>query len=206
MPLQAGGACGVQDRAARADSIGGAARPVLDVRITVVPNDSTDSLVSSEELESALSEVEVDGAIPTLDEPNSNIVPVPVQAGGGGASSGRSFNPAGVAVASKAPDKASAGKPEATQEAVAPPSGGVWAVLYRAVDLVLLVINAPFKWLGGSTRNLVGMIAIVTIITSILAMNLLPYLTPNETPITRLHDKAIAAQAAQEQPEGAPGE
>ena len=72
-----------------------------------------------------------------------------------------------------APTPVQAESPGAPQK-----SHGVGGLCYRAVDTVLWAINRPFEWLSPGARRLTGAVAIVTLVTSLLAPYLLPLLSP----------------------------
>jgi hypothetical protein len=73
----------------------------------------------------------------------------------------------------------------------------VWLV-YDGMDLALWAINRPFEWMKPETRQLTGMLGIVTIATSLLALYLLPILAPPRDAITILKEQALEAQAVLE--------
>jgi hypothetical protein len=64
--------------------------------------------------------------------------------------------------------------------------------LYRALDRGLELVNQPFKSVGPELRSLVGVLAIVTLVMSILAATLLPALLPNRTTVSELQRQAAA--------------
>jgi hypothetical protein len=51
-------------------------------------------------------------------------------------------------------------------------------VVYRTLDTALWLVNRPFNWLSPNARRLVGAIAIVTLLTALIAPYVLPLICP----------------------------
>jgi hypothetical protein len=61
--------------------------------------------------------------------------------------------------------------------------------LYRALDQALDRVNRPFERLGTEVRALVGWVALVTLVVSILAIVLMPLVLPHRDAIVFLQEK-----------------
>lgn len=67
--------------------------------------------------------------------------------------------------------------------------------VYRALDRALDRINRPFERLGDGQRALVGWVALVTLIVSVLAMALMPLVLPHRDAIVFLQEKRAQLDA-----------
>jgi hypothetical protein len=73
--------------------------------------------------------------------------------------------------------------------------GGLGRALYRLVDTLLWAINRPFEWMSPQTRQWTGLVAIVTIFTSLLALWLFPLLCPRRDALSQLTRQSAQVQA-----------
>ena len=71
-------------------------------------------------------------------------------------------------------------------------------LLYSVADSALWALNYPFSRLRPATRQLIGIAAIVTIVTSLLAHMLIPIMFPPRDAITILQDRAESVRDAVE--------
>lgn len=76
-----------------------------------------------------------------------------------------------------------------------------WSILYRMLDLILGLINRPFARLSAETRSALGLVAITTIVISVLAMLLLPRLMPPGDVYSKLERESSAARVVLEKGE-----
>ena len=76
--------------------------------------------------------------------------------------------------------------------------GCLWQAIYAAADTVLTVLNRPFEWMSPETRRLVGFLALVTVIMSLLAGTLLPYLYPTRDALTQLADQTAEVESREQ--------
>ncbi len=140
-------------------------------------------LASEAEIEAALNEAQAHAdRIPDLDDGlRPKVVTVPVEA-----------PPLPRPIPSKAPADPAAAATTPTPPAeqaldrgtsddaspAARASRGPWVgrALYWAADTLLWVLNWPFQGLSGTARQVIGLSAVATIVTSLLALFLLPML------------------------------
>lgn len=69
-------------------------------------------------------------------------------------------------------------------------------LVYRMVDRTLWALNAPFAKLDDETRNLIGWVGAVTVVTSLLAIFLLPSFLPRNDVYTTLRTRTALAHNA----------
>jgi hypothetical protein len=67
-------------------------------------------------------------------------------------------------------------------------------IVYRALDALLAAVNWPFNRMGPEARQLVGILATVTIVVSLLAAHFLPILLPPRDAISQLHQRVLQTQ------------
>jgi hypothetical protein len=72
------------------------------------------------------------------------------------------------------PAPKSADAPPEVATAVIPPQPARHRAPYAAMDGLLWALNRPFQWLSPNARQLIGLLAIVTLVISLLALLLLP--------------------------------
>lgn len=155
------------------------------------------TLASDAEIEAALAEAESE-TIPSLDD-GGGVVPVPVSFDDEAPHSTRPQEEfSGEVVATVGSGDSDAGAESDTAQS---PRRSWTHYVYVAIDMTLTAINAPFRWMPEYARQVTGLIAIVTIITTILAIALIPRLCPNRHPITDLQRMSAAVLA---EPEPAP--
>lgn len=168
---------------------------------------SSTGIVSDAEIEAALRQAEAAAeSIPSLDDGSGEkIVPIPVQAlpqvppRRSAAPSAEPATPAVAAIPAAPAAPAPAVAPPAPVAAVAEPAVALPAtaeaapvaqraspVAYRVLDTVLWALNRPFEWLSPEMRNLIGLLALATIVVSLLAVFLLPWLFPRVDLLTQL--------------------
>jgi len=91
-------------------------------------------------------------------------------------------------------------QPDTSPPESSPPGGA-----FRALDRALDAVNRPFVCLGDRIRHLIGLVAIVTIAVSILALLILPRVIPQQDAVTFLQAKrAQLDQPATTQPAAEP--
>ena len=73
--------------------------------------------------------------------------------------------------------------------AASPPAVSLMKRIWRALDAALDAINRPFGWLNDEARQLVGLVALVTLVVSIAAMILMPLLVPRRDALTLLREQ-----------------
>ena len=67
-------------------------------------------------------------------------------------------------------------------------------IVYRTIDALLATLNWPFNRMGTEARQLVGILATVTIVVSLLAAHFLPILLPPRDAISQLHQRILQTQ------------
>jgi hypothetical protein len=77
----------------------------------------------------------------------------------------------------------------------APEARGLGGAIYRLLDALLWAINRPFERMSPQTRQWTGLVAIVTIFTSLLALYLLPMLYPRRDALSQLTRQSAQVQA-----------
>jgi hypothetical protein len=94
---------------------------------------------------------------------------------------------------SSAPDTAAPAQqqPPPAEPRPALPAG---RIVYRALDALLAAVNWPFNRMGPEARQLVGILATVTIVVSLLAAHFLPILLPPRDAISQLHQRVLQTQ------------
>lgn len=158
-------------------------------------SDSSTGIVTDAEIEAALTQAETAlDTIPSLDDDSGEkIVPIPVQALPQLPQRKVAQPPPAAPVvapvvappqpaatpaeAPAAPTAAAQTAPAATVD-VATTKPGRPPLVFRLFDTVLWLLNRPFEWLSPEARGLTGILAIVTIAVSLLALVLLPRLFP----------------------------
>ena len=111
------------------------------------------------------------------------------------------------------PEAAPAPKPDAAAESakpsvptvVAPPAN----ILLWLLDKTLELINRPFHWIPQSTRSILGLAGVVTIVVSLVVLYVLPLVMTREDPISFIHNKrteqiVLPTKAPTEQPADLP--
>jgi hypothetical protein len=95
--------------------------------------------------------------------------------------------------------------PRRSSAAESPPAAGL---LWRVLDWLLAAINRPFEGLSPAARQAVGLIALVTIVLSLLAGLVLPQVLPRQDAMSYLQRVRAdaAAQVATAEPAGAAAE
>jgi len=84
------------------------------------------------------------------------------------------------------PDEPVAAEPAAV---VVAPVAPLRKRIYRAVDQALDTLNQPFGWLSDRAKMLMGWVALSTLLTSFLAILLMPVILPNRDAISFLNDR-----------------
>jgi len=148
--------------------------------------ENENAVVSEAEVEAALAEARAHAeTIPSLDDDSPAIVPVPITS---------HLRPLPRSTAEPAaPATGSATGPSAPTTAPQDVASGPEDVaathgrLYRFLDGILWALNRPFAFLGPGGRQLLGWIAIVTLIMCALALTALPRLAPRRDPLSELH-------------------
>ncbi|MGD8452335.1 MAG: hypothetical protein PVJ57_10995 [Phycisphaerae bacterium] len=165
------------------------------------------AVLTKEELDAALAEIEelVPGqdGMPSLDDgQGGHVVPIPVPTPGMPARPAAAPAP-GAAQPAPAPEQA------VTAETKAETSDGTAAtgddadrpsLVFRLLDTALKAINRPFGWLSPGVRGIVGLVAMVTIITSLVAGLLLPRLAAEQDVVSLLRAKRAELLVAPPQP------
>lgn len=72
--------------------------------------------------------------------------------------------------------------------------GRIVDLLYSVIDGVLWALNRPFEKLSAETRQLLGLLALVTVIVSLTAAYLLPRLCPPRDAVSQLTRQSAALQ------------
>ena len=62
---------------------------------------------------------------------------------------------------------------------------------FRLIDITLDLINRPFTRLSPDTRRIIGIVGIVTLVTSLLSAVLLPLVIPHKDALTFLQQKRV---------------
>lgn len=62
---------------------------------------------------------------------------------------------------------------------------------YRLIDIALDLINRPFAHLSPDTRRIIGIVGIVTLVTSLLSAVLFPLVIPRKDALTFLQQKRV---------------
>lgn len=138
-------------------------------------------IVSDAEVEAALAQAARESNIPTLEDSNGVVaIPVPVQAG---AQPTATAEPIEDLVPTPGTD--AQGEPARTVPADA-------GLLYRIVDRALWAVNRPFTWIRPGSRQIIGTVAVITIVMALLAMTLLPAIAPNRHFLTDLKQRCEA--------------
>jgi hypothetical protein len=152
------------------------------------------AIVSEDEIQRALAEAESESNIPSLDDDGGapEVVPVPVPVQG-------DLEPVVETVPAEdditvavgiEQDEVARGAPKLADM---PP--GFWARVYFVIDVALWAVNRPFTWLRPGARAAVGMIAVATIVVSLLTAYALPRFLPNRHLVTDIHRNASEAEA-----------
>lgn len=158
-----------------------------------MPDDATRPLATDAEIEAALAEAESQAArIPDLGDGRPQVVPIPVEPQvRPGPFTVRRFTGPSVVVPQQAEPREA--PPAAARSAR---SKRIGAAVYRAIDAALWALNRPFAWLSDEARRLVGLLALVTIVVSLLALLTLPAVAPRRDALTQLEQQARQARAA----------
>jgi hypothetical protein len=129
-------------------------------------NNNSSTLVSDAEITAALAEAQaLSDEIPSLEDGHApKVVHVPVEP---------PQMPLSAVPHPAAPDTA---PPAPAAEPAGKPARGPWlgTALYRMFDIPLQAVNWPFRRLSPTARQIMGLLAIATIVTSVLALLLLP--------------------------------
>ncbi len=183
-------------------------------------------IVSEAEIQAALAEAQAHAtSIPSLDDGQSAaVVPVPVETAAPlrplprEAPPDAAATPAPGAAPEPAPTSAAApgNTPPGPAEARAagPPEeltaaagarwwrlgGRVLDLLYNFVDTLLWALNRPFEKLSAETRQLLGVLALVTVVISLAAAYWLPRLWPPRDAVSQLTRQSAALQQTLEAP------
>jgi len=103
---------------------------------------------------------------------------------------------AGAAAAAAETARPTEARDETTHIAVTPRTA-LWKRIYRAVDDALERLNRPIqRMIPRPVRDLIGRIALVTIVVSLLAAWLLPWLLPSQDAISFVRERRSALEAA----------
>jgi|GEM_PF-6451055 len=184
----------------------------------------TPPIVSDAEIQAALAEAQAKATeIPSLDDgQGQHVVPVPIEppapprpaavprpaatvAPAAPRASATPAAPAGPPATAPQPGWLSTllagllgwlriGKRKAAADAGARRS--LCELLLRALDRFLTVVNRPFERLSPETRNLAGMLALVTIVVALGSLYLLPRLSPPRDALSQLARQRAAVEAA----------
>lgn len=174
-------------------------------------SDSEQATVASEaEINAALAEAERQGSrIPSLDDgSDERVVHVPVEVDAPVTSrqvAAGSAEPGVVAVAQSVDGPAAAAPTPGRRSRHKSRSAAQWLrlvglVIYDVIDRTLWAVNLPFEWMKPEARQLTGWLAIVTIATSLLAMNLLPTLLPADDALSVLKRQTEQTRAEISEP------
>ncbi len=130
-------------------------------------SESSTALATDAEIEVALAEAEAQAAeIPSLEAGAApKVVHIPVE--GPPLPRSSTPQPAETAPVTDTPE------PPVTL-AAQPRKRRLRRALYALIDRVLWAFNRPFQWLSPQARHLIGLMAIATLVTSLLALLLLP--------------------------------
>lgn len=155
-------------------------------------NPQPSAIVSDAELQAALDEAQAQlGRIPTLEgDSTPEFVPVPVEADLRPLPRREHAEPSQPTATEERPSEA----PPVQGPAEATPTDERPGILYRSIDAVLSAVNRPFGWMNPEVRRLTGLLAVVTLVTSLLAL-LLPTLFPQRDPLAELREKSAALRA-----------
>ncbi|MEW6197610.1 MAG: hypothetical protein AB1601_02950 [Planctomycetota bacterium] len=177
-------------------------------------------IVSEAEIQAALAEAQAHAtSIPSLDDGQSpTVVPVPVETAAPLRPLPREAPPEAAAPAPGAtPEPAAAPAPGSTPpdpagaQAAGPPAdptaepagagprwwrvaGRILDLLYNFVDGVLWALNRPFEKLSAETRQLLGWLALATVVVSLAAAYWLPRLWPHRDAVSQLTRQSAALQ------------
>lgn len=173
----------------------------------------SNSVLTKEELDAALAEIEElvpgEDGMPSLDDGQDNAVvhvPVPGPAMAARIPNAPAEPPPPAAKPAPQPTPASADPAEETSEP--PPAAanapkdvaGRPSLVYRLLDVGLQRINQPFGWLKPSIRRIIGIVALATIATSLLAGLCLPRLVARHDAAAVLRAKRAELLVAPPQP------
>ncbi len=167
-------------------------------------NEETSSVVADAEVAAPQPQTRASRASSAPDARRVNAVvpvPVPVQPDAPlrpklDPTAGRDV-PAEAAVAAPVEDMAAQGRGHATEPApAAPRESRTLRIVCRGIDAALWAVNRPFEWMGPRTRRVTGLVGIATLVTSLLAMYLLPSLLPRRSVVAELHERAAAMAGA----------
>jgi hypothetical protein len=165
---------------------------------------SATGIASDAEIEAALAQAQAAAeSIPSLDDGSGEqVVPIPVQAlpqipprkpaeanpppaatatSPAAPVEGGVSPPTPVATVPSPRVVAEASTPAGARPARAEPAPvapGKSPIVHRVLDTGLWAINRPFEWLSPEARGITGILAMVTIVISLLALFLLPRLFP----------------------------
>ncbi len=142
---------------------------------------------SDDDIQAAIAEAESLSASRGALDTNAAVVPVPVD---GDQSFARPSDTRGTDIGALV---TAVGDVESAERVETPPAVGTAQLIgrwiYAAVDRTLWALNYPFAQLRPATRQIIGLVAIVTIITSLLASVLMPSLFPRRDAINTLQDR-----------------